>query len=170
MLPTDEKTWDLKRSLSRWDLCLNFEPLQQKMFKTLTLWRPIKLGLETCLLRHPMIFYLSPLFIIMYLLNFKKENMMFKFYIYLTFFTWKTSLILWHSKQMGMLCLMKYYDCRTQTAQRNIHVTSFWGILELFCKMLQICIWCIAEESKHICMKTLSSCSVDDNVWYCQNF
>ena len=33
-------------------------------------------------LRDPMIFYLSPLFIIMYLLNFKKENMMFKFYIF----------------------------------------------------------------------------------------
>ena len=29
-----------------------------------------------------MIFYLSPLFIIMYLLNFKKENMMLKFYIF----------------------------------------------------------------------------------------
>ena len=37
-------------------------------------------------IQHPMIFYLSPLFIIMYLLNFKKENMMLKFYIFNFFY------------------------------------------------------------------------------------
>ena len=37
-------------------------------------------------IQHPMIFYLSTLFIIMYLLNFKKENMMLKFYIFNFFY------------------------------------------------------------------------------------